>query len=29
MHDLKGGAGAGGKTKGSPKKCKTNKNCGH
>ena len=29
MQDLKGRAAAGAKTKGSPKKDKTNKNCGH
>ena len=29
MQDLKGRAGAGAKTKGSPKKDKTNKNCGN
>ena len=29
MQDLKGRAGAEGKTKGSPKKDKTNKNYGH
>ena len=29
MQDLKGRAGVEGKTKGTPKKDKTNKNCGH